>query len=186
MTMPPFKLSFNVATPVVSRQPRKARRGARPKCSTPECESESHTRGLCAAHYKREWRRKDGTINRRAVTYESDQECAVDGCKGKCRSKGLCGDHYYETFLLDHGEKTASPETVEAMSDSVKERLKTLPVRMDSGELRIDYMRKRVAERKNVRSKKKKQKKRERQKYDHLAATVNKNDTEWGEDYEHG
>jgi hypothetical protein len=118
------------------------------------------------------WRRKDSDVNRRTVIRESNQACSMEGCTGKCRSKGLCGKHYYEAFLLDHGDKIASMENSPAAPE---------PVRMNTGELRIDYIRKRVAELNRARKRKLAKAKKDRQKYDYLADTVNQNDTEWGE-----
>lgn len=164
MLLPPFRLSFSVETPMVPRQPRKTRRGARPKCRVPDCESESHTRGMCSTHYVRMWRERE------RLTVGPSPKCAARGCKNKCWAADVCAEHYAQAFILVLSGKESSWQ---------KALRKATMAKMDTGELRVDYIRRSAEARQKKRAR---QQKRQTQKYEYLASTVNKNDTAWGEE----
>jgi len=167
MSMPPFRISFPETT-VVAWDHLKPRRGARPKCRVSGCSSRLYARGMCSLHYNRMRHSKDSLVEPRRASREPGQKCAVNGCSTKCEVTDLCQAHYSEVFILASNEKVSWDAA----------RLRLIPARMDTGELRIDCLRRRAKALQQKRAKKK----REFQKYEHLANVVNENDTDWGEE----
>lgn len=61
----------------------------KPTCSRPDCDRLVYARGICSAHYQRDYRRGKVTNPRKRR-----RPCAVDGCASDASVRGWCDKHY--------------------------------------------------------------------------------------------
>lgn len=83
-------------------------------CTVEDCESPTHCRGWCKAHYER-WRRYGNPQGRPAVA--RDSECKVEGCPSAAKTRGWCSRHYDR--WLRHGDPEAGRTPRGTWTDAV-------------------------------------------------------------------